>query len=1236
MADDGSSSGGGLIGSIIGAVIGFVMFGPVGAVKGFMYGSTAGGLLAPPTGPDQFGPRLSDLTVSTSSNVAPLPRTYGKNAHKTNMIYCLNNQIQETVTSKKVKTGLFSSTKIYTYHYYLTAAYSIARGPLTVLRVWFMGGRDLVYSAVATDMDTINGSANGYGQYLRFYPGDEDQLPDPIILAQLGPAGASAWRGVGYMMVDELPLQDWQNSVGAIDPKIEYTTVDPDFSPLELVVNIPADAEFSEQDEYARLHVVTNVDAEGAHLWRVGLGEETGFSASNDSHIYHALPSGELINMGGLEPLLPGGEKSFNRPCAGKSDRSVMLATAVYISEYEGGGGGGGQHPYILQYANWVLEITPVVGSGSSHTVYSIAEGLQYLFDNFDPDEDVYHFMFQTPPVESRQETVLEPDNFEKRWMNQGGPFDGAGGYNIHTNSEEYYFPGPITADMFDGSKSFSTTLMLWVHDQDRATVDQFIIGGFPTLPNPQTHYVYYQGKIYFVLVQEGIIGLKKITHFTPDGQLQGQSGAYFNVDGMSEEGPPPTISLIKIGMLNDELIFVCEQDNECMLFVLDITVNLDDLEDGLTDEVMTFYDAAAVLAEFGDNGPDFYNNISPDFDKLYYCLDGHVYRRETLLGIDTDLGEAPDLILGDTYPAFFNIFGRGNLLAVSTFGEPMPNTGVQWFTTDIVDAEGLIPLADIITAESALVGLSEDDIDVTQITAMVRGFTIATRGAVRNGLEQLRAAYPFDNFPSGYKVKFVPRGGSSVMEIPWQDLVGEVLLNQEREMETQLPYLLVMQYMDETLRYEINEQASERPTNSEHQITLSLSIVLTADEAAQKVDILHNVYEMERIPKTFTLPSKYSQLETADIVTLNMPEATHYVRIASAQYASDGKIQISARTHEASSYTSNAVGAAPEPLPDTIPSIVAPIAIVLDLPLLNDLYDEPGYMAAMTHISPTWAGGTLYRQTAGNWDAVQGFVDKSVGGNAIDALGEHGGHVIQTGGSLTLRPINGTLPAATEAEFMSQQTLLAYGRAGRWEMIAYRDRFLNSDGTITISTFLRGLYATEHNTGLHENGDIFLFIGGQNAEFVETTLANIGTTLIHRAVNSTGLGESGDLPLLYEGQNLLPYSPVSPIPLRDADGTLRTYFSRRDRKNGGLSFIEQLIYGTPMSEAVLKFEIDIMEDETSTAEVLRTITVFDTYFEYSATDQITDFGSIQAAIPVNIYPISAAVGRGHAGAFIL
>ena len=85
-----------------------------------------------------------------------------------------------------------------------------------------------------------------------------------------------------------------------------------------------------------------------------------------------------------------------------------------------------------------------------------------------------------------------------------------------------------------------------------------------------------------------------------------------------------------------------------------------------------------------------------------------------------------------------------------------------------------------------------------------------------------------------------------------------------------------------------------------------------------------------------------------------------------------------------------------------------------------------------------------------------------------------------------------------------------------------------------------------------------------------------------------------------------------------------------------------------PVGEADEDFEIDILDAPGSPeTDVVRTITstisaggsgidIANVQATYSDAEQITDFGSIQSSVSINIYQLSAVVGRGFAGSATL
>ena len=110
-----------------------------------------------------------------------------------------------------------------------------------------------------------------------------------------------------------------------------------------------------------------------------------------------------------------------------------------------------------------------------------------------------------------------------------------------------------------------------------------------------------------------------------------------------------------------------------------------------------------------------------------------------------------------------------------------------------------------------------------------------------------------------------------------------------------------------------------------------------------------------------------------------------------------------------------------------------------------------------------------------------------------------------------------------------------------------------------------------------------------------------------------------------YNAVALKPYSPVQIAGTRDGSGNLTINWLRRTRIGGDWRDGVDV----PLSEESERYEVDIMSGVT----VKRTITGLTTpTASYTAAQQVTDFGSAQSSVTVNVYQLSAKVGRGYAG----
>lgn len=215
-------SSGQILGGVIGAVAGYFIpgGGAAMALKGMSLGMTVGGYLDPPKGPTIVGPRLEDLTVQTSTYGSIIPRIYGTIGICGNIFWIENNALKEKVKkSKSGGKGGGGSSTTKTYTYYATFALGLCEGPIVgVRRIWL--GSKLWYDAGSADISAIRES-NVNSSKFTLHKGSDTQQPDARMQATLGVANTPAYRGLAYIVFNDLPLAKYGNSIQGVQAKIE-------------------------------------------------------------------------------------------------------------------------------------------------------------------------------------------------------------------------------------------------------------------------------------------------------------------------------------------------------------------------------------------------------------------------------------------------------------------------------------------------------------------------------------------------------------------------------------------------------------------------------------------------------------------------------------------------------------------------------------------------------------------------------------------------------------------------------------------------------------------------------------------------------------------------------------------------------------------------------------------------------------------------------------------------------
>lgn len=551
--------------------------------------------------------------------------------------------------------------------------------------------------------------------------------------------------------------------------------------------------------------------------------------------------------------------------------------------------------------------------------------------------------------------------------------------------------------------------------------------------------------------------------------------------------------------------------------------------------------------------------------------------------------------------------------------------------------ASAPVILGDIVEAEclkSAL--LSSGDLDTSLLTQEVRGYEITAAGSLRTGLEPLRAAWPFDAIMHGYKLKFVPRGGAVVATIDVGELGAtadgkpESQITISREMDSQLPREVLVQYLDVNRDYDRNTGPGYKRLNTDaiNVQTVDLGVVMTADEAAGTEEVLMNLYWLERNDVSFVLPPTRLNLEPSDVIEITTPTATHELRLTSTNVLTDGRIECQARLNRATIYSPASVGQESFSTGQVLQHPGPSNLVLLDVPTLTDAMNSPGILVGMGGYLDSWTSGTLFRSSDNGqtWANVQGFPEGMVSGLAMNAIGAGRTDIIDCSSALNIRLHAGDIYSVSQTDIFNGANWFAYGADGRWEILGIQNVTSESDGSITCTNLLRGRAGTEWTMALHQPYDEIVLLDLAVQKFVAMNTADIGLERLYRAVtDGRQLDTAEDEAQTYGAVNLRPLSPNYLNGSRDQvtnDWSLT--WIRRTRIGGEWrDGIDALL-----SEASEAYEVEIWNSSYTTLK--RTITGLSSpACTYTSAQQIADFVANQETLYLKIYQLSATAGRG-------
>lgn len=1138
--------------TIVGTVVGAYLGGPFGASLGASLGALAGGLLFPPQAANSVGPRLADITSTTSAVGLAIPRGWGTFPAAGNFIALSDIREVMVTTSQGGKGAPQSTTTTPTYYQDFAIGLNDS-GPPEVPRpiagvrtMWANGiavydrrpqaatETTAAYQARMAASDQLEGS-------FTLYLGTEDQLADPTLEAFYGVGNISAFRGLAYIV-----FANWQC-------KSEDGNRIPSSWTFELY-----------QD-----------------------GDDTSIDSSEYSN----------------DILLPWvlGDPPVNA-CA------VYTYVALWPNFLSGGSLSGGPTRASLEAALADIPANFSQGGGNQYIDYAPYNDKTGGTDTF-------------PTSSVGGDTVTEV-----AWREVTVVY-------LHFNKvvPKVFLTASATSTCVATNANVGKSIRQalgdrWDHYSQNGVVYQST--GVPQIDNPSSAIFGPEG--WDTIVSCGGSGSDFFESYDTLVQVTRAPQPPFPYYLKGDPAAPqcstfcdPIPGLDNWGTLNGALVslggwtqYTAPSGKHCL--------------------VLQAYAMATV--SIGAHEP--YNIVTayplnpalPDFDSRY---NEDSYWQTAY---------ADAVITGAI--AANKAYVRGGSLTNSAGEYPHRQASIWEKTHTLTSTTTMEANAAIIASDICLeAGYTIADVDVSELADLtVAGFVRTGVMAARNALSPLAQACFFDVVESNYTLKFVVRGQPNTFAYTLDQLGAQLAGSSDaaprittvKALDTDLPRRVTITYLSPSRDYQ--QGTAQSPvrvqTKAVNEVNIQLPMVLDDDRAAVIATSLWAQTWAERWTHTTSVSGREQGLQVADCGTLPIDGLNVRVRITQIADSFPATRALTCVRDDDAAYTPTAVASASTYVTSPIKLITPVTAFVLDLPALVDTDSDPGFYCAFTaNLAGNFRGAQLYQSTdnGASYSKDGEVSNEATVGAVVQALGVSDYDCVDHASVLYVRLSTGEFESCTFDALLSGSNAIALGADGRWEVCQFMTAALVVNNIWMLTDLLRGRRGTEQFIGTGVVGDAVVLLSGPGVGRAALAITGVGRDYLYRALGTgVSIDQAENFDFTGHGTALKPFSVCRPTSSRDGSGNITLNWIRRGRIGDTL----QSGIDVPVSEDYEAYEVDVLSAPSGT--VLRTISSNVQTAPFSAADQITYFGALQAALNVVIYQVSAQVSRGYGTAVTL
>lgn len=489
------------------------------------------------------------------------------------------------------------------------------------------------------------------------------------------------------------------------------------------------------------------------------------------------------------------------------------------------------------------------------------------------------------------------------------------------------------------------------------------------------------------------------------------------------------------------------------------------------------------------------------------------------------------------------------------------------------------VDVADIISGICARADLSAGEIDVTDVTQTVRGYSITQVSSARTSIEPLLRAFFLDAPESDGKIKFQRRAGkTAVAAIPFEALGAGAQgsgaadpFPLTRGQEAELPRSVALTFINYEFDYQPGTETARRQvTESVFDVTDQLPMATTSGHMATVASTLLYDAWAQRTTRKATLDRTYAHLDVGDNVTVEYPDGTTSNKRITSMTDDGSLVQLELVDSDPDTYSMSLPGATPAG-GQTGVEFTAPTRLeLLDIPLLRDADDATGIYAAVQGYSGSWSGAAVYSgdtetdlvlDAATSQEAVIGF--------ASTVLADWSRNLIDETNTVDVQLVRGTLSSTTRDNILSGDTnacLLGD------EILQFRTATSLGGSAYRLSGLRRGRRGTEWARSTHAAGERFVLLQTTGLLRLPMDLVDLDTQRSYMAVTyGQSVAEAGVKAFTAEGVSQKPLAPAN-LDIAIDGQSIRMRWVRRSR------YRDNWLAGTvPLAEASEAYEIEIL-----------------------------------------------------------